>query len=108
MQMRQAAKNLQFEEAAAIRDQVVELKRMLVAEQPLVPAKWLTSSARGTGASVNGSINAPPSSGPKPANRRSGGPESSPAGTNQGSQLVAADARPLLASLVARRPKTDR
>jgi excinuclease ABC subunit B len=84
VQMRQEAKNLQFEKAAALRDQVVELKRLLVAEEPLVPAKWLTSSARGTGASVNGSINASPSSGPKPANRRSGGPKSSRPGRTRG------------------------
>ena len=41
VQMRQASKNLNFEEAAAIRDQVIELKRLLVAEQPLVPEAWM-------------------------------------------------------------------
>ncbi|MFN8635618.1 MAG: excinuclease ABC subunit UvrB [Chloroflexota bacterium] len=55
VQMRAAAKNLNFEEAAAIRDQVVELKKLLVAEQPLVPEAWMTKSAQGTGASVHGS-----------------------------------------------------
>ncbi|MCC7367501.1 MAG: excinuclease ABC subunit UvrB [Chloroflexi bacterium] len=45
VQMRQAAKNLNFEEAAAIRDQVVELKRLLVAEQPLVPEAWISKPA---------------------------------------------------------------
>ena len=55
VQMRQAAKNLNFEEAAAIRDQVVDLKKMLVAEQPLVPEAWMTRSNRGIEASVQGS-----------------------------------------------------
>ena len=58
--MRQEAKNLQFEKAAAMRDQVVELKRLLVAEEPLVPAKWLTSSAEAPALRCNGSINASP------------------------------------------------
>ena len=55
VQMRQAAKNLNFEEAAAIRDQVVELKKLLVAEQPLVPEAWMTRSNNGIEASVQGS-----------------------------------------------------
>jgi excinuclease ABC subunit B len=55
VQMRQAAKALNFEEAAAIRDQVVELKKLLVAEQPLVPEAWMTRSNRGIEASVQGS-----------------------------------------------------
>jgi excinuclease ABC subunit B len=55
VQMRQAAKNLNFEEAAAIRDQVIDLKKMLVAEQPLVPEAWMTRSNRGIEASVQGS-----------------------------------------------------
>jgi excinuclease ABC subunit B len=63
VQMRAAAKNLNFEEAAAIRDQVLELKKLLVAEQPLVPEAWMTKSTQGTGASVRGSVNATPSSG---------------------------------------------
>jgi hypothetical protein len=82
--MRQEAKNLQFEKAAALRDQVVELKRLLVAESPLVPEKWLTTSSRGTGASVNGSTNATPNSGAKAAGRRSGGPKSSRPGRSRG------------------------
>jgi excinuclease ABC subunit B len=55
VQMRQAAKNLNFEEAAAIRDQVVDLKKMLVAEQPLVPEAWMSRSNKGIEASVQGS-----------------------------------------------------
>jgi excinuclease ABC subunit B len=55
VQMRQAAKNLNFEEAAAIRDQVIDLKKMLVAEQPLVPEAWMTRSNKGIEASVQGS-----------------------------------------------------
>jgi excinuclease ABC subunit B len=45
VQMRQAAKNLKFEEAASIRDQVVQLKKMLVAENPLVPESWMSRAA---------------------------------------------------------------
>jgi uncharacterized FlaG/YvyC family protein len=45
VQMRQAAKNLKFEEAASIRDQVVQLKKMLVAENPLVPEEWMSRAA---------------------------------------------------------------
>ena len=55
VQMRQAAKDLKFEEAAALRDQVVDLKKMLVAEQPLVPEAWMARSNRGIEASVQGS-----------------------------------------------------
>jgi len=55
VQMRQAAKNLNFEEAAAIRDQVIDLKKMLVAEQPLVPEAWMSRSNKGIEASVQGS-----------------------------------------------------
>jgi excinuclease ABC subunit B len=55
VQMRQAAKNLNFEEAAAIRDQVVDLKKILVAEQPLVPEAWMTRSNKGIESSVQGS-----------------------------------------------------
>src|SRR4051794_3529428 len=80
VQMRQEAKNLNFEKAAALRDQVVDLKRLLVAEAPLVPAKWLTTSSQGTGASVHGSANP----GQKAANRRSGGPKSSRPGRSRG------------------------
>src|SRR5688572_1586074 len=72
VQMRQAAKNLNFEEAAAIRDQVVDLKKMLVAEQPLVPEAWMARSNRGIEASVQGSGGT--SSGPKKSRPgRSGG-----------------------------------
>jgi excinuclease ABC subunit B len=60
VQMRQASKELRFEEAAAIRDQVLELKKLLVAENPLVPEAWMAKSAQGTGASVHGSVNATP------------------------------------------------
>ncbi len=45
VQMRQAAKSLKFEEAASIRDQVVQLKKMLVAENPLVPEAWMSRAA---------------------------------------------------------------
>jgi hypothetical protein len=45
VQMRQAAKSLKFEEAASIRDQVVQLKKMLVAENPLVPESWMSRAA---------------------------------------------------------------
>ncbi|MND09480.1 excinuclease ABC subunit C [compost metagenome] len=42
-QMKQAAKELEFEKAALLRDQVVELKRTLAAEDPeqrIVPAEF--------------------------------------------------------------------
>ncbi len=41
VQMKQAAKELEFERAALLRDQIVELKRLLVAENPVVPREWL-------------------------------------------------------------------
>jgi excinuclease ABC subunit B len=41
VQMKQAAKELEFEKAALLRDQVVELKRLLVAEDPIMPKEWL-------------------------------------------------------------------
>ena len=41
IQMKQAAKELEFEKAALLRDQVVELKRLLVAEDPIMPKEWL-------------------------------------------------------------------
>ncbi len=41
VQMKQAAKELEFERAALLRDQIVELKRLLVAEDPVVPREWL-------------------------------------------------------------------
>jgi excinuclease ABC subunit B len=73
LQMKQAAKDLRFEEAAAIRDQVIELKKMLVAEEPLVPAAWLSTSTQGVGASVHGSARA----GGPDTNRPAGRPRSS-------------------------------
>jgi len=81
VQMRQAAKNLKFEEAAAIRDQVVSLKKMLVAENPLVPSEWLHNSQK-QGASVHGSAPAAPES--SNAGRRTGGPKSSRPGRAKG------------------------
>jgi excinuclease ABC subunit B len=80
VQMKQAAKELQFEKAAALRDQIIELKRLLIAEEPLVPEKWLTTSTRGTGASVHGSAQA----GAPPADRRSSGPKISRPGRSRG------------------------
>jgi excinuclease ABC subunit B len=41
VQMKQAAKELDFERAAMLRDQIVELKRLLAAEDPVVPKEWL-------------------------------------------------------------------
>jgi excinuclease ABC subunit B len=41
VQMKQAAKDLEFEKAAMLRDQIVELKRLLAAENPVVPKEWL-------------------------------------------------------------------
>ena len=46
VQMKQAAKELEFEKAAMLRDQVVELKRMLVADDPVVPKEWLAKARR--------------------------------------------------------------
>ncbi|MDP8923139.1 MAG: excinuclease ABC subunit UvrB [Chloroflexota bacterium] len=40
LQMKQAAKDLEFEKAALIRDQVLELKRLLAADEPAVPKAW--------------------------------------------------------------------
>jgi excinuclease ABC subunit B len=80
VQMRQAAKNLNFEEAAGIRDQVVELKKMLVAEQPLVPEAWMTRSNRGIEASVQGSGK----SGGSAPDRRVNAPKRSRPGTSRG------------------------
>jgi excinuclease ABC subunit B len=80
VQMRQAAKNLQFEEAAAIRDQVVELKKLLVAENPLVPEAWMARSNRGIGASVQGTGVARGAD-PKP---RSNAPKASRPGRTRG------------------------
>jgi excinuclease UvrABC helicase subunit UvrB len=80
VQMRQAAKELRFEEAAGIRDQVVELKKMLVAEQPLVPEAWMTRSNRGIEASVHGSAHA----GAPRVEQRSSGPKRSRPGRSRG------------------------
>ena len=43
LQMKTAAKELEFERAALLRDQVVELRKLLVAEKPLIPQEWLKS-----------------------------------------------------------------
>ena len=80
VQMRQAAKNLQFEEAAAIRDQVVELKKLLVAESPLVPEAWMSRSNRGIEASVQGTGGG----GAPRADSRSSGPKRSRPGSSRG------------------------
>ena len=55
VQMRQAAKELEFEKAAALRDQVIELKQLLVAEEPLVPAMADARREMGVGAGCAGS-----------------------------------------------------
>jgi excinuclease ABC subunit B len=80
VQMRQAAKNLQFEEAAAIRDQVVELKKLLVAENPLVPEAWMARSNRGIEASVQGTGGG----GAPRQDSRSNGPKRSRPGSSRG------------------------
>ena len=41
LQMKQAAKELEFEKAALLRDQMVELKRLLATEEAIVPKEWL-------------------------------------------------------------------
>jgi excinuclease ABC subunit B len=41
LQMKQAAKDLEFEKAALIRDQVIELRRLLASDDPVVPKEWL-------------------------------------------------------------------
>ena len=46
VQMKQAAKELEFEKAALLRDQIVELKRMLAADDPVVPREWLAKAGR--------------------------------------------------------------
>ena len=43
LQMKAASKELEFERAALLRDQIVELRKLLVAEKPLVPQEWLRS-----------------------------------------------------------------
>jgi excinuclease ABC subunit B len=43
VQMKAASKELEFERAALLRDQIVELRKLLVAEQPVVPKEWLKS-----------------------------------------------------------------
>jgi excinuclease ABC subunit B len=43
VQMKAAAKELEFERAALLRDQIVELRKLLVAENPVVPKEWLKS-----------------------------------------------------------------
>ncbi|MCC6175164.1 MAG: excinuclease ABC subunit UvrB [Chloroflexi bacterium] len=57
VQMRQAAKELQFERAALLRDQVIDLKKLLVAEQPLIPEKWLTRTGAPVAAASDGNPN---------------------------------------------------
>jgi excinuclease ABC subunit B len=81
VQMKLAAKELQFEKAAALRDQIIELKRLLVAEEPLVPEKWLTTSTRGVGASVHGSAGGSEGA---VSTRRSSGPKRSRPGRSGG------------------------
>ncbi|MFN8522124.1 MAG: excinuclease ABC subunit UvrB [Chloroflexota bacterium] len=41
VQMRVASKALEFEQAAALRDQIVELKRLIATEDAVVPKEWL-------------------------------------------------------------------
>ena len=41
LQMKAAARELEFEKAALLRDQVLELKRLLATEEPVVPKEWL-------------------------------------------------------------------
>ena len=43
LQMKAAAKELEFERAALLRDQVVELRKLMVAETPIIPKEWLKS-----------------------------------------------------------------
>ena len=43
LQMKTAAKELEFEKAAALRDQVVELRKLLATEVPVAPKEWLKS-----------------------------------------------------------------
>ena len=43
LQMKTAAKELEFERAALLRDQIVELRKLMVAENPTVPKEWLRS-----------------------------------------------------------------
>jgi excinuclease ABC subunit B len=43
LQMKAAAKELEFERAALLRDQVVELRKLMVAETPTIPKEWLRS-----------------------------------------------------------------
>jgi excinuclease ABC subunit B len=43
LQMKTAAKELEFEKAAALRDQVVELRKLLATETPVAPKEWLKS-----------------------------------------------------------------
>jgi excinuclease ABC subunit B len=42
-QMKAAAKELDYERAALLRDQIVELRKLLVADKPVVPREWLPS-----------------------------------------------------------------
>ena len=81
VQMKTAAKELRFEEAAAIRDQVLELKKLLVAENPLVPSEWLHSSQK-QGASVHGSALGTPAS--ASTGQRPGSPKASRPGRSRG------------------------
>ncbi len=46
VQMKRAAKDLEFEKAAMLRDQVVELRRMLSSDDPVVPREWLAKASR--------------------------------------------------------------
>ena len=40
-QMKAAAKELDYERAALLRDQIVELRKLLVADKPILPKEWL-------------------------------------------------------------------
>jgi excinuclease ABC subunit B len=46
LQMKQAAKELEFEKAALLRDQVVEMKRLLATEDPVISKEWLAKARR--------------------------------------------------------------
>jgi excinuclease UvrABC nuclease subunit len=39
--MKQAARELEFEKAALLRDQIVDLRRVMQSEDPVVPREWL-------------------------------------------------------------------
>jgi excinuclease ABC subunit B len=41
LEMKQAARDLEFEKAALLRDQIVDLRRVMQSEDPVVPREWL-------------------------------------------------------------------